>query len=194
MKIYQKVLLSLSLIGLMTSCAPTTQLQKSWSDPSLAPGSVKPFNKILVIAALKDDASKRVAEDKIVASIKNSVGVQAYKYVQPTDTDQKMLEDKMKKDGFDGLILMRLKEVEKSTSYTPGTGYGGWYGYRYSSPGYYSEDKTYYVETTIYSLAESKLLWSGTTSSLNPTKFEQTMDGIIYAVKTDLQKRGLIKK
>jgi hypothetical protein len=88
---------------------------------------------------------------------------------------------------------MRLKDVEKTTSYTPGTSYGGWYGYRYASPGYVTTDKTFIVETNFYSLASGKLLWSGTTSTLNPTTLDQSLDGIISTLKYELQRRGLVK-
>jgi hypothetical protein len=189
-----KLLFSLSLIGLMFACAPSTKLEKSWADPSFNSATMKPFTKVLVVAPLKDQVSQRVAEDKIVKQLKQGVGVASYTYLQPTDTDPKMTDQKLLKDGFDGVITMHLKQVEKSTSYTPGTSYGGWYGYRNYSPGYYSEDKTFMVETNFYSLADGKLLWSGTTSSLNPTSFENTLDGIIAAIKYDLQKKGFLKK
>ena len=60
-----QVFFSLSLIVLLAACTPGAQVQKSWSDPSLTPETVKPFKKILVVASLKDEASRRVAEDKI---------------------------------------------------------------------------------------------------------------------------------
>jgi hypothetical protein len=104
---------------------------------------------------------------------------------------------------------MRLTTIEKSLSYNPGTSYGGsyyggYYGYRgygyhgyYGggySPGYYSEDKTFLVETNFYSISDRKLLWSGTTSTLNPSSLNQTLDQIIQTIKYELQKKGLIKK
>jgi hypothetical protein len=149
---------------------------------------------VLVVAPGKDAVSQRVAEDKIVAALKQGVGVASYTYLKPTDTDQKTVETQLIKDGFDGVIMMRLKDVEKSTSYTPGTSYGGWYGYRNYSPGYYSEDKTFQVETNFYSLPAAKLLWSGTTSSLNPTSLDKTMDQIISTIKYELQQKGFLKK
>jgi hypothetical protein len=203
-----KILLPLSLIGLMSACGPATKLEKSWADPSFN-ANMKPFTKILVIAPLRDVNSQRIAEDKIVLQLnKGVVGVQSYTYLQPADTAVTLVESKLKKDGFDGIILMRLTTVEKSTSYTPGTSYGypyggyyGYHGYGYGgyygggySPGYYSEDKTFLVETNFYSISDRKLLWSGTTSTLNPTSLDQTLDEIIRAIKYELQKKGLIKK
>ncbi|MFZ4708205.1 MAG: hypothetical protein ACOYMF_19530, partial [Bacteroidales bacterium] len=194
----------LCLIGLMFACSPATKLEKSWADPSFN-SSMKPFTKILVIAPLRDQNSQRIAEDKIVLKLKKGVvGVQSYHYLQPADTAQSLVQSKLMKDGFDGIILMHLTTVEKSTSYTQGTYYGGYYGYHgygyrgyYGggySPGYYSEDKTFLVETNFYSVKESKLLWSGTTSTLNPTSLNETLDQIIYSIQYELQQKGLIKK
>ncbi len=200
-----KMLIPLSLIGIMFACGSATKLEKSWADPSFN-ASMKPFTKILVIAPLRDVNSQRIAEDKIVMELKKGVvGVQSYSYLQPSDTAVTLVESKLKKDGFDGIILMHLTTVEKSMSYNQGTSYyGGYYGYRgygyggyYGggyAPGYYSEDKTFMVETNFYSISDRKLLWSGTTSTLNPTSLDKTLDQIIYAIKYELQKKGLIAK
>jgi hypothetical protein len=188
-----KLFFPLCLLGLLVACGPSTQISKSWSDPSLTSGSAQNFKKILVVCALKDEASRRTAEDKVAVQIKNIEVVKSYNYLKPEDTDQKQLEERLKNDGFDGIILMHLTDVDKSVSYSPGTSYGGWYGYRYSTPGYFSEDKTFFVETNFYSVNPGKLLWSCTTSTLNPTKLDQTLDDIISSVRIELQKKGLIK-
>jgi hypothetical protein len=198
-----KSLLLLSLIGLLFACA-STKLEKSWADPSFN-ASMKPFTKVLVIAPLRDQNSQRIAEDKVVSKLKKgTAGVQSYQYLQPGDTALVLVESKLTKEGFDGIILMRLTTVEKSLSYNQGTYYGGYYGYRgygyggyYGggyAPGYYSEDKTFMVETNFYRISDRKLLWSGTTSTLNPTSLEKSLDEIIYTIQYELQKKGLIKK
>jgi hypothetical protein len=189
-----RTLLPLACVGLMVACAPSTQIVKSWSDPSFNAATMKPFQKVLVLAPLKDASSERIAEDKIVAQLRQGLGVQAYNYLKSTDTIQKVVEQKLVKDGFDGVIIMRLTDVQKSLSYNQGTTYGGWYGYRSYTPGYYSEDQTFMVVTDMYSLRDNKLLWSGTTSTLNPTSFGQAMDDIITAIKTQLQKNGFVSK
>jgi hypothetical protein len=180
-------------ILLLAGCGPSTKIEKTWTDPSFTTATVPSYKKILVMGLLKDESTRRIAEDKMVAAFKNVTAVQSYSYLQPADTIRSEVEDKLKKDGFDGVVIMRLADVDKSVSYVPGTGYGGWYGYRYSSPGYYQEDKTFYVETNFYSLPETKLLWSGTTSSLNPNKLDRTIDDVINALKGQMQKQKLIK-
>jgi hypothetical protein len=206
-----KFLFPFMAMAFLVACGPSTKLEKSWADPSFN-ASMKPFTKVLVIAPLRDVNSQRIAEDKIVMQLqKGVVGIQSYSYLTPADTALTLVESKLKKDGFDGLIVMRLTTVEKSLSYNQGSyyggygypyggyygyrgyGYGGYYGGGYS-PGYYSEDKTFLVETNFYSISSRKLLWSGTTSTLNPTSLDQTLGEIIATIKYELKKKGILAK
>ncbi len=181
------------LIAIFAGCSPATKVTKSWTDPSLTPDEAGKFKKVLVVASLKDDPSRRITEDKLVSEIIQMQGVQSYSYITISDTIQNKLEERMKADGFDCILLVRLADVEKNLSYTPGTSYGGWYGYRYYDEGYYSEDKTFYIETNFYDFPQNKLLWSCVTSTLNPTKLDSTLDQIIYAIRNELKAKGLIK-
>jgi len=204
-----KLFLSVVVIGLMAGCSSSTQIVKSWIDPSLNGATVQAYNKVLVIAQLKDDSSRRIAEDKIVASSPRGNFVASYNYLKPGQQDHNLVGGELLKEGIEAIILMRLTDISKSTDYVPGTSYyGGWgrgygyyggygYGYggsMYGSPGYYEENKTYFVETNIYDVKSNKLIWSGTTSTLNPTKANESIDEIILAVKTELTTKGLIKK
>jgi hypothetical protein len=197
-----KNLFILSLMGLMVACSPSTKLTNSWMDPALTPETVKPFKKTLVVARIKDEASNRITEDKIVAKI-NIPSLPSYAFLIPGDTNTQKIDKRLKEQGFDGMIVMRLTDVAKKTEYTPGTTYyggryggyyGGYYGYGYSTPGYLSEDHTYYVETSIFSLESGKLIWTGSTATVNPSQLDAALDEIIYAVRNDLIKKGLIKQ
>ena len=182
-----------AFILLFVACEPSTKIEKTWTDPSFTPGSVNNYKKVLVMGLLQDESTRRIAEDKMVAAFKNVTAVQSYQYLQPSDTVRSAVESKLKNDGFDGVVIMRLTNVEKNDYYVPGTTYGGWYGYRYGTSGYYQQDKTYYIETNFYSLQSNKLLWSGTTSSLNPSKLDKGLDETINTLKQQLQKQGLVK-
>jgi len=187
-------IIACSLVLLLAGCEPSTKITKTWMDPSLTPETAQAYKKVLVIAGFRDQSTRRIAEDKIVAAFKNVKGVQSYTYLQPIDTIRGVVEDRLEKDGFDGVVAMHLADVDKSLSYVPGTTYYGWYGYGWGgSPGYYQQDKTYYVETSLYSLESKKLVWSGTTSSLNPGKVDRALDEIIATLKGQLQKQKLIK-
>lgn len=190
---YCKPSLLLLVIILLAACGSSTKLTKTWTDPSVSSSGFKDFKKVLVIARLKDETGNRIAEDKIAASFRNGKAVASYTYLQPGDTARGVVDERLKKDGFDGLVYMELKDVNKSISVQDNS-YGGYYGYRYGG-GYttVSENQTYLVETSFYSLANGKMLWSGTTSTFNPGNLERMLDEIIKAIRQQLTKQGLIK-
>jgi hypothetical protein len=214
MKIYQKLILPLTLSVFMVACTPTTQLRKSWSDPSLANSPVEPFKKVFVMVTAKTAENRKVAEDKLVSLIKKGEAVPSYTYVTPADTSQKELVEKLIKDGFDGAITMRVKAVVQTktkTNYTPGISYDSWYSYGGNAYGYshtyvvgsasktetpnvdVNSAKDYIIETNIYSLVTRKLLWSGSTASLSAKKVDSAMNGIFSTIRNELLKKGFLK-
>lgn len=192
MKSFKYVRFALLFVGIsmLPGCGPTTVLTRTWTDPSVKAETFKPFTKILVICRVKDETGSRIAEDKLVAQIKNGVGIPSYSYLHASDTVQKDVDARLKKDGFDGLLIMRLVDVATDVSVYNS---GGYYRYGYGGNTSVYVDKNYMVETNIYSLITGKLLWSGTTSSMNPSSLETTLDEIIAADKAQLVKQGLIK-
>ena len=109
MKTDQRLILLLSISLIIVACSPTTQLRKSWSDPSLANSPVEPFKKVFIMVNARNEVNRRAAEDQLVSLIKRGNAIQSYTYVTPADTSQKELVEKLIKDGFDGVITMRKK-------------------------------------------------------------------------------------
>ena len=214
MKTNQRLILLLSLSLIIVACSPTTQLRKSWSDPSLANSPMEPFKKVFIMVKAKNEENRKAAEDKLVSLIRNGNAIPSYTYVTPADTSQKELVEKLIKDGFDGAITMRVKAVVKTktkTTSNPGTSYSTWsgygpYGYSYgvsynigpredNSTGNVdlNSNKDYIIETNIYSLEKKMLLWSGVTASMSAKKVEPAMTGIVNTIRKELQKKGFIK-
>jgi hypothetical protein len=154
---------------------------------------------------VKDETSRRVIEDELAKRLK---GASMVSYSMLTTEMLKVASDEdlrqmVEKDGFTHILLMRLADIEKETSYVPGTttayygGYGRYYGYgasMYSSPGYYTTDKNYFIETTVYSTTPNKLLWTGTTKSVNPSKIHKTVNDIADVVIQKMKEDGFLKK
>jgi hypothetical protein len=195
----QKVLLNVLVVFLIVSCGPSTNIVKSWKAPG-ATVQTTPNSKILVVAMVKDESSRRVIEDEIVARLKGK-GVQSYSQITPEimkkeNTDA--LDNVLKEGQYTDVILMTLTNIEKEVNYSSGTTYGGYGGYYrygagfYSTPSYYSEDKNYMVETTLYSVNPNKLVWAGTTSTVNPSNIKKTVNEIANAVTEQMKKDGLI--
>ena len=199
----KNAILTLLIIGSLASCSPSTQIEKTWMEPgsSVTPG---PDHKTLVVAMVKDETSRRVIEDQLVKRMK-SAAVPSYSLLT-TEMIKAASEEALTKIVLDGkyshILLMRLADIEKETSYVPGTmsgyygGYGRYYGYGaniYSSPGYYTTDKNYFIETTIYSVEPNKLLWTGTTKTVNPSKIDKAVNDIADVVTAKMKEDGFLK-
>ncbi|MDW8850584.1 hypothetical protein SD960_10805 [Flavobacterium sp. MMLR14_040] len=193
------------------SCGSNTSIVSSWRDPKITVAQ-EHFKKVLVVVLVKDEASRRTAENRIAAS--NEIFKTSYQYLNES-TSQLTKEQKLKilqDENFDGVITMRLVSTEKETNYVPGTytgmyyggfdgmytnvygyGFGNWYGMyspSFYDPGYYQETTSYMVETNIFSLKENKLIWTGTTKSEYVTDLGQTVDAIMQAVVAEMRKDG----
>ena len=129
---YRKIqsIILLAIILLAVACSPATQLTKSWADPSVTDGTLKPLNKVLIVTVLKDETSQRLAEDQIASYFRPGVAVKSYTYFLPGDTNNKAIYAKLEKDGFDGMFIMRLTNVSQSLDIQQ-TGGGGYYHYGY---------------------------------------------------------------
>jgi len=188
---------------LIAGCSPSTKIVKSWQEPN-ATLQANATNKILVIAMVKDETSRRVIEDELVKRM-NKNAVASYTFVTPDmlkEASGEKLSDKLRQDKYNYVVLIRLADIEKETSYVPGTttgyygGYGRYYGYgagMYSTPGYYTTDKNYFIETTVYSVDPDKLLWTGTTKTVNPDKIKKAVNEIADVVSDKMRKDGFLK-
>ena len=200
----KNLILSLLVICTIYSCGPSTKIEKSWVEPG-ARVAPDPQNKVMVIALVKDETSRRVIEDELVKRIKTPA-VASYQFLTTEmikAASDEALNNMITKEKFTHILLMRLADIEKETSYVPGTttgyygGYGMYYGYgaaMYSTPGYYTTDKNYFIETTIYSVSPNKLLWTGTTKTVNPSKVNKAVNEIADVVVAKMKQDGFLKK
>jgi hypothetical protein len=204
-----KIIFTFLALNLLVSCS-STEIVSSWKDPATTI-SANQIHKILFIALVKNESYRRVIEDKLVALSKGK-GLASYTFVTGSNlskTGKEAITQRLKADNIDLIMIMRLVDVNEETRYVPGSamnsyggmsGYGGyWGGYGYAAPiyytpGYYTTDKKYLVETNVYSVEEDKLLWSGTTSSMNPSKIETTTAEIADAVIEKMKKEGFLLK
>ena len=149
------------------------------------------------------EANRRKSEEQISTYHKSFIPSYQVLGTQEIIMDTAQSKAILKRQGFDGAMLFRLVDKDKSTTYVPGSmsygmGYGaGYWGYHsayygaYYDPGYYREDVTYVVETILYSFEKNKLLWTGLTSTVNPSDREQSVDDIVRTVFEQMQRDGL---
>lgn len=198
-------LLFLLLIKVITSCS-STHIVSSWRDPGKQIHA-SDWKKVLVVALLRNETNRHRAEDEMVKYL-HGKGITSYNYLNE-DTDPKneeALRNKIKKDGFDAAITMRLIDVDKEKIYTPEQHYMypvyysdfSRYYHRswsyYSTPGYYTVTKKFIIETVIYSIQDDKIIWSGITETYNPQGVEKLTDEIANAIHKKMLAEGFIEK
>lgn len=203
------------LCFMLLSCGSNTSIVNSWNDPETTIAQEQ-FKKVLVVVLVKDEATRRITENKI-ASV-NPIFKTSYQYLNGTNlqlTNEQKLQI-LKNENFDGVVTMRLVSKEKETNYVPGTntsiyyggfggmysgmygyGFGNWYGMyspNFYTPGYYQETTYYMVETNVFSLNKNKLIWTGTTKSSNLTDIGLTVDEIMKTLYKQMIKDGSVTK
>ncbi|WP_449398073.1 hypothetical protein [Chryseobacterium wanjuense] len=168
MKKSQYLLFSFLLLFVI-SCG-STQIVNSWRDPDkhIHPGDWK---KVLVVALLKNETNRRKAEDEMVKYL-NGKGIPSYQYLDGkfNQNDEEALRNKMKKDGFDAAITVRLVDVDREKIFIPEQHYMyplyyddfSKYYFRnrlfFNTPGYYTVTKKFIIETVIYSIQDDKII------------------------------------
>jgi hypothetical protein len=77
-----------------------------------------------------------------------------------------------------------------------GGGFGGYYGYMgpmMYNPGYYTEEKTYFMEADLFDVASEKLIWSAQSEAYDPSsisKFSRDYTAVIVdRINKDFNKK-----
>jgi hypothetical protein len=180
-----------ALIILVAGCGSTTTIVDSYKAPdaTYTPGE---FQKVAVIAVLKDEGARKAVEDKLVTYNK------AFHVSYPMFSRQQELADslkivsQLKNEGFDAVLVMRLVGKIPSTKYAQG-GYnqayvqnGIFYYTDYLNKGAYVTDMDYLVSTSLYSFKHNKLMWSGISKTTNPKKIDDLINGVAKEVANQM--------
>ena len=189
----------------LVSCT-STQITSSWKEPDKTI-IINKLQKVLVVSMLKNETNNRKAEDQMVGYL-DGKGVQSYNYLNSNFNKKNVeaIRDKIKADGFDGAVTLRLIDVDKEKSYVPGiqssypVSYRTFSGYYYntwayySTPGYYSTTKIYTIEVNVFSIKEDKIIWTATTETTDPSGVKKMTADIVKAVYKKMIKNGFIIK
>lgn len=183
------------LMGLaLGACAASTRIVESWK----APGAEPPhFQKVLALAIVKNETLRHNAEDALQAHMRGVKAVQGYKVIELEELrDRERAEERLRQEGFDGVIVLRLAAAEQHLSWSspPPPSQGGTY-WGYYGP--YPQDQlnansVVRVEINVFSLAADKLLWTGVSKTLNPADAGELVAEIVAAAGQELRKQGLI--
>lgn len=203
----------LLLLALLCACSTPTQVTNFWK-------TNEPVNKTyhtVFVAALVNSVNAKASIENNVAAAAEAKGLKAIKsgdIFPPNFTREKapgreaMLQ-KLRELGCDAIYTVTLVKKESESRYVPGSGpYApyprfGWYGsfwgyYNYWSPmmynpGYYTTDKTYYMETNLYDAESEALLFSVQSATFNPAGVDDFSRSYTKAIVHELTAQGLLK-
>jgi hypothetical protein len=199
-----------ALATVLAACA-TTHVASTWRDPQ---DKAEPVTKLIVFAAAKDDAIRRLAENRAVQSLpRGTVGVPSYTLFAKLDIDEAKIRERLNKEGFDGALISRPVSVDRSKEYIPpqthivqpywGYSYAPYYrsfysyypqAYAYITPGYVSESTRYVVETLLYRLPEGKPVWSAVSETFNPKSSIAMVSEVVRLVGEELRRNRLVRE
>lgn len=181
----------------------------TWKAPDAAPLQLR-GSKVAAVVMMKNEASRRAAEDALAREItaRGAQGVPMYTILPDAKPQgEAAARAALEKAGIAGAVVMRPVGVEKEVSSTPVTYsapmyagyYGGYYGHGWGASwgpqtmgGEIRTDTIVVVETLIYSLKQNKLVWGAQSRSTNPKNVDQLVKTLATAAAKELEKQGLI--
>ncbi len=188
--------MTLVMLTALYGCS-STRVVNSWKAPGvqLRQGD---FSKVMVAVLSTNETSRRHAEQKLASY--NPIFVPSHQVLgtQAVVMDTSKSKAILQRQGFDGVLTFRLLQKDKSTTWVPGSysygySYYGYHSHYYSNfydPGYVREDVRYYIECNLHSF-DKGLVWSGVTSTMNPSDLERTVDEVVYEVYKRMRQDGL---
>lgn len=209
----------LLLAVLLSGCGALTTIDGSWANPEFTQA---PMNKLAVFTVgAKNFISQATIEGAVVKHLesKGVTATAATSMFNPADFDKDndgKIDDpnfkqkaaaKLQELGFDGVIVVAIKDVKQEERYVPGTvsyqpysGYynNGWYGYwstsyeRVETPGYMATDVTAFAEANLYNLNKNALAWAAQTETFNPTSLQDAAESFADAIVPEMMKSGVV--
>jgi hypothetical protein len=207
-------LIPLVILAVMFSgCSPTQKITGSWVNREALPKG--PYKSIFIVVISQDNAANSTVENMLAKKLE-SRGPKAVKSsdffpINITSTrrvSKEQMDDAIKKSGCDAILTIALLDVKTEHHYQPGTVYApysygyygsyyGYYNYYYPmvySPGYYTTEKVYYLESNFYDIPTNSLIWSVQSETYEPSGLKTWFQGYSYMLINHLKKEGLIKK
>jgi hypothetical protein len=190
----------------LTISCNSTKLINTWKQPDRHV-HMNGLSKVLVIALIENQTNSYKAEDEIVSHL-NGKGFASHEYFDESFKVKNGLEilEKFKEDEFDGIVFMRLIDIDNEEIYIPKDRYycpndydnfGDHYlrkQYQYLLNENYIIKKTYVIETTIFSFKDDTIIWTGVTETFDPTSIKKMTHKISKVVYNKMVEEGFIRK
>src|ERR1051325_5257077 len=91
----------------------------------------------------------------------------------------------------DFLCKARVMNRRQEVTYVRGT---TWYPGPYYDRGYYTTDTVVSMETLVYSVPDSRLLWAGVSRTINPGKISKFVDDLVSKTVKQLREADMFQR
>ncbi|GAA4432008.1 hypothetical protein GCM10023188_20100 [Pontibacter saemangeumensis] len=205
--------LSMLLVGAgLYGCAPSTRITGTWKNPEVGN---RDYDRIVVAAITDNIRARQTVETDMQTQLQQRgiTAIRSMDLLPPTVSedgpDVNKLLQKIKDQDYGAILTVALLDEETETRYVPGNyGYApvtrfGWYGrfrgyYTYwlptlYEPGYYTEEKIYFLETNLYDVHTENLLWSAQSKSYSPASLRKASETLAELTASRMAQENLIK-
>jgi hypothetical protein len=208
-----KITTLLLFVLFIYGCGPSQKITGSWADPDAK--SFGPYTKVFVMVLSQNSDANYYIESQTAKTliskgfkVVKSNDIYPPKFSPLKDFTKEQLTESIKKTGSDAVLILALLDSKEVESYNPGTVYApvnynyygsiyGYYNYYYPqvySPGYYSVDKTFYLEANLYDMSADKLVWSVQSEASNPKNLQDWYKNYSVMLMNHLKSKGLNQK
>lgn len=206
-----KIFLSLYIVLLISACT-STRLTSVWRDESRPMDAIK---TVMVKGVASSPRDSRLLEDAFVRQF-SANGVEALggssppsiaKPETPPQKNPTQLIAQAQKKQMDALLVVKLAGVVKKKIYHPPRPYFSSLGYSdlhlrpyhhfppyFYEPGYYTEHPFYQIESNLYDVSTSQLIWSAASETFDPGSVNALVESASQTIIQNLRTSKLFSE
>jgi len=190
--LYKLLIATFLFSVILTACSTSTQITGTWKNKDI---EAPVYNNIFVAALTHNLDARKIVENELAAQLRDQ-GVKVTTSLElfgPITREQAGNKDeivkKVRENGNDAILTLSLVDTETETRYVPGdntyyaptitynfygsfSSYYNYYHPQLYEPGYYANDKIYFLESNLYDMNSEELLWSAQSQSYSPADIE----------------------
>ncbi len=194
------------LLILLPAVAGAQTFTATWKNPDA--GNIVYAGKRVVGLIVSDDMALRQSAEEALARELTAKGVRGVPAYQAIPKEEIRNTEKAKawfeRTRTDGVVIMRLLDLSKQTRPTviawQSADYNAlwsYYPYAWGATFDLSPNKTTVtvaVETLVFDVPSSRLLWAGTSDTTNPKGAQDLVKKLVNAAADQMRKDGLIRR
>jgi len=201
-------------IAVLMGCGSTQEVTSFWRNPKESAN--RPYKTIFIMGLTENASARNTLETDLADAIEargwkavKSVDALPATFSKPAPSSREEMLAKLRELGCDAIFTVSLLDVRSDQRYVPGTTthatayapypqynyYGNFYGYYstvypvVSTPGYYTEEKTYFIEGNLYDAKTEEIQFSMQSKAWNPSSLSSFSRGYVKLLMNQLDPR-----